>query len=325
MKKLLLSVFALAIYSNSNAQCSDLIISEYAEGSNNNKALELYNPTQSAIALNNQYRLIRYNNGTGAAAGEANGQAMINLGTHVIPAGATWVIVIDKRDAGQPCPGQECAVSLPLQAVADTFLCPDYNVSYAMYFNGNDALSLQKTTDGGSTWNYIDIFGKIGDAAMVSGYGWSDVFPYDGSAPGSKIWTENHTLVRKSSVQQGVTTNPTNFIVNVEYDSLPNQTWTGLGSHTCSCPPASVNEIDNSVTVKVFPNPVNNNYLTVSATQAIQKIELFNVVGQTVLTPSINKNSSFTKIETDVLAPGVYFVKASFDKNKTTVVKIIIQ
>ncbi len=325
MKKLLLSVFALAFYFNTNAQCSDLIISEYAEGANNNKALELYNPTQNAIALNNQYRLIRYNNGTGAAAGESNSQAMVNLGTHVIPAGATWVIVIDKRDAGQPCPGQECAVSAALQAVADTFLCPDYNVSYAMYFNGNDALSLQKTTDGGTTWNYVDIFGKIGDPSMVTGYGWSDVFPYDGSAPGSRIWTENHTLVRKPSVQQGVTTNPSNFIVNVEYDSLPNQTWTGLGSHTCTCPPVSVSEIDNSVSVKVFPNPINDNFFNLSATESIQKIEIYNVIGQAVITPSINKNNNFARIDTEGLNSGVYFVKASFNKNKSTVVKIIVQ
>ena len=60
MKKLLLSVFSLASFITANAQCSDLFISEYSEGSNNNKAIEIYNPTQSAIALNNNYRLIRY-------------------------------------------------------------------------------------------------------------------------------------------------------------------------------------------------------------------------------------------------------------------------
>lgn len=321
MKKLLLSVLALAIYSNSNAQCSDLIISEYAEGSNNNKALELYNPTQNAIALNNQYRLIRYNNGTGAAAGEANSQAAVNLGAHVIQPGEAWVIVIDKRDPAGT--GQEIQADPALQAVADTFLCPDYNVSYAMYFNGNDALSLQKTSDGGSTWSYVDIFAKIGDAAMTTSNGWSDMFPYDGSA--GALWTLNHTLIRKANIQQGVTTNPTTFNVTVEWDSLPRDTWTNLGTHSCTCPPASVSEIDNSISVKVFPNPVTDEYITVSAAQTIQKIELFNVIGQIVLTPTINKNSTFTKIESEGLTPGVYFVKASFDKNKTTVVKIIIQ
>ena len=39
----------------------------------------------------------------------------------------------------------------------------------------------------------IDLMGKIGDAAMTTGYGWSDQFPYDGSA--GEIWTEAHAEV----------------------------------------------------------------------------------------------------------------------------------
>ncbi|MBL7883607.1 MAG: lamin tail domain-containing protein [Bacteroidia bacterium] len=323
MKKLLLSVLVMAVAYTVSAQCTDLIISEYAEGANNNKALELYNPTNSPIALNNLYRLVRYNNGTGAAAGEANAQASINLGAHVMQPGEAWVIVIDKRDAGQPCPGQECAVSAALQAVADTFLCPDYNVSYAMYFNGNDALSLQKNV--GGTWQYVDIFGKIGDPSMVTGFGWSDVFPYDGSAPGSRIWTENHTLVRKANVMQGVTTNPTNFIVNVEWDSLPNQTWTGLGSHTCNCAITSIQEqAASSIPVSVFPNPSSLGYVTVAASETIKKIELFNAIGRSVITPVVSTTSSI-RIETEGLTAGIYFVKTTFDNNRTTVVKLSIQ
>lgn len=320
MKKLLLSVVALAVYISGNAQCSDLIISEYCEGSNNNKALELYNPTQNAIGLNNKYRLVRYNNGTGAAAGEANAQAMINLGTHVIQPDEAWVIVIDKRDPLGT--GTEIPVDAGLQAVADTFLCPDYNISYAMYFNGNDAVSLQKTNDGGSTWNYVDIFGKIGDAAMTTSNGWSDQFPYDGSA--GALWTLNHTLVRKSTVQQGITTNPTTFNVTVEWDSLPRDTWTNLGTHTCTCPPASVNEIDNKVKVNVYPNPINNETVIISAGEPIMQVEIFNAMGQIVVTRKDN-NSTAIRIETEGLAAGIYSVKTTFDKNKTTVTKLVVQ
>ena len=140
MKKLLLSVFALTAFISINAQnCGDIFISEYVEGTSNNKALGIYNPTIYPINLNGNYRLIRYNNGTSAASGEANSQAQINLGNHVLAPGEEWVIVIKLIDASQPCPGQTCAVDAALQAVADTFLCPDYNVSYSMYFNGNDA------------------------------------------------------------------------------------------------------------------------------------------------------------------------------------------
>ena len=42
--------------------CTDLFISEYVEGSSNNKALELYNPTNEAIDLS-KYSLSRWSNG----------------------------------------------------------------------------------------------------------------------------------------------------------------------------------------------------------------------------------------------------------------------
>jgi hypothetical protein len=318
MKKLLLSVFALSAFTFANAQCSDLIISEYAEGSNNNKALELYNPSNSAIALNNNYRLIRYNNGTGASAAEANSQTMINLGTHVMQPHEAWVIVIDKRDPAGT--GTEIPVDLALQAVADTFLCPVYNDSYTMYFNGNDALSLQKYN--GSTWNYVDIFGKIGDAAMTTSNGWSDMFPYDGSA--GALWTLNHTLKRKSTVMTGVTTNPTTFIVTTEWDSLPNNTWTGLGSHTCACPIASISEIDNQVNVSVYPNPVAGGTLTIEAGAEISAVEIHNLIGQRVLADA-GKKSQQLQISTDGLQKGIYTVTVFFADKSKTIKKITIQ
>ena len=41
---------------------TELLISEYVEGSSNNKALEIYNPTEAAVDLS-QYRLRQYSNG----------------------------------------------------------------------------------------------------------------------------------------------------------------------------------------------------------------------------------------------------------------------
>ena len=49
------------------AQCDELFISEYVEGSGNNKALEIYNPTASAIDLSG-YRIERFSNGSGTSA-----------------------------------------------------------------------------------------------------------------------------------------------------------------------------------------------------------------------------------------------------------------
>jgi len=321
---LLLTTITIAFAVTTNtakAQCADIFISEYAEGANNNKAIELYNPTPNAINLGNKYRLVRYNNGTSAAAGEANAQASINLGTHTIPAYGTWVIVIDKRDPNGT--GQEIAVDAALQAKADTFLCPDYNISYAMYFNGNDAVSLQKQASSGANWEYVDIFAKMGDAAMTTSNGWSDQFPYDGSA--GEIWTLNHTLVRKHTVKTGVMVNPTTFNVTVEYDSLPNNTWTGLGSHTCDCFTSSVNSNDkNFGQVKLYPNPSSNNYFNVSATEAINLVQVYNTLGQLVLEEKAANNEKAMKVTSENLNKGTYIVKVKFNNEHTVSTLLIL-
>ena len=65
------------------------------------------------------------------------------------------------------------------------------------------------------------------------------------------------TLVRKSSVQTGVTQNPLVFNPTLEYDSLPDATYSSLGVHICDCStPSSVNHI-NDVSYVLYPNPVN--------------------------------------------------------------------
>ena len=53
MKKLLLGAAVALTASSIQAQnnCFDIFISEYVEGANNNKAIELYNPTPNPIVL----------------------------------------------------------------------------------------------------------------------------------------------------------------------------------------------------------------------------------------------------------------------------------
>jgi len=325
MKKQLLGfAFILSAFGAIAQNCSDIFISEYVEGTGNNKALGIYNPTPNAINLNSQYRLVRYNNGTSAAAGEANTQAWTNLGNHVIPSGVEWVLVINLTDPAGT--GQTAPCDTALQAKADTFLCPDYATGYAMYFNGNDALSIQKTPDGGTTWNYVDIFGMIGDPAMVTGVSWSDQPPYDGSV--GAWWTKDHTLIRKHTVEHGVTANPSpEFIVTTEWDSLPKNTFTNLRTHVCDCPTgAGVNEIDNSVSVQLFPNPVvNNNLFTVTSSESMQAIEVYNVVGQQVLRKETNRFAKQCTVDTRNLTKGIYEARVYFSKGKSKIIKLIVQ
>ena len=64
---------------------------EYIEGWSNNKALELYNPTNAAVDLSD-YRLERYSNGATAA---QDNQKVDLSGT--LAANSVVVVVLDKR------------------------------------------------------------------------------------------------------------------------------------------------------------------------------------------------------------------------------------
>jgi predicted extracellular nuclease len=69
----------------------DLIFSEYVEGSSNNKAFELYNPTATAIVLS-QYQVEFYFNG--------NTQAVANISlSGSLDAGQTYVVADNDSSA----------------------------------------------------------------------------------------------------------------------------------------------------------------------------------------------------------------------------------
>ena len=113
--------------SKTTRAAGDLFISEYVEGSGNNKAIELYNPSSSSVNLSTAgYVLEIYANG-------GSTPASINLTGTVAP-GATFVIKNSSASAG--ITAQQTSGSLS--------------------FNGNDAIALKK----GSA--VVDVFGQIG-------------------------------------------------------------------------------------------------------------------------------------------------------------------
>ncbi len=78
---------------NLNTQCNDLFISEYVEGANNNKALEIYNPTPNPVNLSG-YAIGRFSNG---ATVPSTGGPVI-LPNVMLQPYDTYVIVLDRRD-----------------------------------------------------------------------------------------------------------------------------------------------------------------------------------------------------------------------------------
>ena len=124
---LMVATTMLAMPSSSTAQTTDLMISEYVEGSSNNKALELFNGTADSIELSD-YQLLRYSNGSATG-------TIITLDAHVMVPGSLYVIANEFA-------GEE------LLALAQ-------QTSSELNFNGNDSLVLVRDSiivDPGIAW-----------------------------------------------------------------------------------------------------------------------------------------------------------------------------
>jgi len=121
-----------AVTSAGGGGCSELLISEYVEGSDSNKYLELYNPTGASINLAN-YKLALYVNGSATATTTVSLSGSLSAySTYVIAnSGATiYSGTIDLID------------------------------SSITNFNGNDAIAIQ-TSSGAN----LDVIGVIGNTA----------------------------------------------------------------------------------------------------------------------------------------------------------------
>lgn len=122
-----IALSAVAVHAQSTA--SDLFISEYVEGSSNNKYIEIYNGTGAAVNLAD-YQLRNYSNGSLTP-------SFTNVLTGTLASGAT---IVYKNSAATLYGGT---------ATNQT----------AVVFNGDDAVVLWKV----STNSPVDIFGVIGN------------------------------------------------------------------------------------------------------------------------------------------------------------------
>ena len=139
MKRIITLSIALLAGTVSFAQCSELFFSEYIEGSSNNKAIEIYNPTSGSIDLSS-YVVKRHTNGATTASGTYDFPA----GT-LLAAGDVYVIA---NSSANPA----------ILAASDT-------TNAATFFNGDDALILENI----STGDTIDVIGEVG---VDPGAGW---------------------------------------------------------------------------------------------------------------------------------------------------------
>lgn len=122
--------YFLDVYHGGGSTASDLIISEYIEGSSNNKAIEIYNGTGASIDLSG-WNLKIYANGS-----TTPGSAINLAGT--LADGLTYVVANTSANA--------------------TILALSNMTSGSLTHNGNDAVGLFSGT------TLVDVVGPIGDA-----------------------------------------------------------------------------------------------------------------------------------------------------------------
>ncbi|NQU34500.1 MAG: lamin tail domain-containing protein [Bacteroidetes bacterium] len=358
MKKLLL-ITLLAFFAVTNYAQTDLFFSEYIEGSGNNKGVEIYNPTNQTIDLNN-YWVARYSNGSSVFTG---GGVTHLVGT--IEPYKTFVLINGQTTSTSSSP----ACSPILQAMANQL---DGDYPAPTYMNGNDAIALLKTPNGEpiaedlSNVTPVDLIGEIGLGNTISAEkGWSYVqdstLTYN-NATGTPVtgkvinyivqskatdgvtygpywmaWTVDHALIRKPTIVTGIVDNPHPFIVKMEWDTVPGvvdssgyivykDIWDNLGSHGCVADPnyTSVGELPAMGNLKTYPNPVSEHF-TFESDAPIKSIHLFNILGNEILNEFYDYPVKTKVVRIGSIGSGVYLVKVIFSDNSSITEKILIK
>jgi predicted extracellular nuclease len=301
MKKtlLFLSVIATTFLNAQIVDCNDLFFSEYIEGWSQNKAIEVYNPTNATVDLSD-YRIERYSNGaTNSSAGG------ITTLSGMLASGDAFVLTNGESDTTSTF-----GFCDPILLAMADFAEPNGSYPTPMHMNGNDAMVLTKNGV------IIDVIGKVGEDPS-SGAWTAD------AASGFTLgtwWTANHTLIRKSTVLKGDNNGLDLFDPSAEWDSLPAPNWSNLGSHTCDCQGTSAVNETNEISYIMYPNPANvGASVIIKATEKIEKVEVINILGAKALTTNSNT------IITSDLAKGTYIVNIQFSDGRQADNKLIVE
>jgi hypothetical protein len=330
MKKHVLSILAFGLSLSAFAQnCSNIFISEYVEGSGNNKALEIYNPTNNPVDLGS-YRLIRYDNGKNFGEELINPDMILSFpaGTIVAPKDV-YVFALNQTDPLGT--GQTAPIDTALQSKTDALYCdgcaPGNNSCRTMCFNGDDALALQQMSEGGTYIN-VDIFACVGERPSnnTGGFsptaGWTILPPfssmpnnYDSNTQGPyflQYWTQNKTLIRKPNVTQGVSVNPNpqSFDASVQWDSIPEDSFDSLGTHVCDCNFMTLETAPEAFT-KISPNPTDK-VLHVRAETNMRRILIRNLTGQVVVAP-LAVSGLQASLNVESLSSAMYLIEIQYE------------
>ena len=189
----------------------NLFFSEYAEGTSDNKYLEIYNPTSDTVDLTN-YALARVSN------------APTNIGVYEYWNDFNSGVVVLPFD-----------VYIVADQDADSIILSQADMTFGSLSNGDDGFALVYGNNPGTPMSPsaggYQILDWIGDWNGDPGQGWD--------VSGVSNATRNHTLVRKCPVSQGDNSwsNAAGTdALNSQWIVLSQNDWTNIGFHnTCIC------------------------------------------------------------------------------------------
>ncbi|MGC6469812.1 MAG: hypothetical protein ACON4E_00910, partial [Flavobacteriales bacterium] len=180
----------------------NLFFSEYAEGSSNNKYLEIYNASSETVSLTD-YAMPNVSNAP-LVVGEYDHWNTFDEGAEIAPNG----------------------IYIVAHPSADPSILALANMTHSYLSNGDDGYALVYGTQ-----DDFVILDFIGDFNGDPGSGWE--------VAGVSDATKDHTLVRKCSVESGNTdwtASAGTSTDDSEWIVLDQNDWTDLGSHTSVCP-----------------------------------------------------------------------------------------
>jgi len=363
MNKILPFLLGILVSASVFAQ-TDLFFSEYVEGSGNNKGLEIYNPTKNSIDLTKYYIARFSNGGTTYTSGGVtqlkgtlapyktfvfiNGQVS---STESSPAcDPILQAKADQLDGAYPAPTYmngndamallktetgDLADALPVDLIGEIGQGSKISAE-----NGwapfTDTTIVYKISDVEYSHTITDHVIKSTDDTKAASYG-----PY------WLAWTQDHTLRRKYSVYEGVKANPDTFNPSIEWDTVSviaegvdavtqevytyrkyKDIWDDLGKHECIVTdpgfiPNSVKTV-GTATLNVFPTLVENKTISVSSSEVVSTVQVYDLNGKLVFTPKF-KPATTVQLNVSSLRPGMYLLKTTTANQSQRSLRIVVK